>query len=118
MRIGELSRRTSVSRDTIRFYERNGLISSDPGQSSTNTYRNYPEDTVLTLQLIQEAQTAGFSLAELRLFIRTLDESSNGDFDAEAFLDQKIDEVERNITRSRRFLKTLKQTKTVLQQTH
>ena len=81
MRIGELSKRTSVSRDAIRFYERNGLITSQPSASASNNYRVYPEDTALTLELIREAQAAGFSLSELRLFIDTLRNSSDPDFD-------------------------------------
>jgi len=44
MRIGELAKRSEVSRDTIRFYERNGLIFSMPSDSGTNSYREYFEE--------------------------------------------------------------------------
>jgi DNA-binding transcriptional MerR regulator len=114
MRIGELSKRTSVSRDTIRFYERNGLIKSRPSASATNSYRDYSEDAELTLELIREAQAAGFTLEELRRFIAQLEASPSDGFDGEAFLEQKIREVKQKIRRSKRFLRTLRMTKQAL----
>ncbi len=115
MRIGVLAKRASVSRDTIRFYERKGLILSRPSASATNSYRDYPEETVLTIGMIREARAAGFTIAELREFLRQMDRVMSDEFDGEAFLQQKIDEVEENIRRSRRFLKTLKATQLALE---
>lgn len=66
MRIGELSERAGVSRDTIRFYERNGLIFSGAGQSETNNYRDYAEENVLWLGFVIGAREAGMSVADLR----------------------------------------------------
>lgn len=114
MRIGELSKRTSLSRDTIRLYERSGLISSVPSKSSSNNYRDYPDETALTLELIGEAQAAGFTLAELRLFIATLQNSSDPGFNSDRFLADKIHEVEATIEKSKRFLKTLHKTRAAL----
>jgi DNA-binding transcriptional MerR regulator len=114
MRIGELAKRSNLSRDAIRFYERNGLIRSDPGRDASNNYRDYPEDCVPTLDMISEAQAAGFTIAELRRFMQQLDAASTTDFDGEAFLQQKIEEVEENIRRSHRFLETLKAAKAAL----
>ncbi len=112
MRIGELAKRTGLSRDTIRFYERRGLIVSEPESGGTNSYRSYPEEAVLTLELIREAQDAGMTLADLTVFMAQVgaDDSEDG----EAFLDAKIAEVEARIARSQRFLKTLRQTRAAL----
>ncbi|MBW8639929.1 MerR family transcriptional regulator [Hoeflea sp. WL0058] len=114
MRIGELAKRTGLSRDSIRFYEKNGLIRSDPGDEPSNNYRDYPEDLLPTLEMIAEAQAAGFTISELRRFMAQLDAASIHDFDGEAFLQGKIEEVERNIIRSKRFLETLKAAKSAL----
>lgn len=114
MRIGELAKRARVSRDAIRFYERNGLIASQPSDSATNNYRIYPADTIPTLELIQEAQAAGLTLADLRAFIAALQNACTQDFDADAFLDAKIEEVEERIRQSKRFLRALKQTKAAI----
>ncbi len=114
MRIGELARQASVSRDTIRFYERNGLLSSSPGASRTNNYRDYPDSAVLTLELIQEAKAAGFTLAELVIFLGQIEASNEENFDGDAFLQEKIEEVEAKIIRSQKFLQTLKLTRQAL----
>ncbi|RME17709.1 MAG: MerR family transcriptional regulator [Alphaproteobacteria bacterium] len=66
MRIGELAERSGLSRDTIRFYERNGLVRSVPGSSATNNYRDYPEDNLVWLRFITGAREAGLSIADLR----------------------------------------------------
>ena len=114
MRIGELSRRVGLSRDAIRLYERRGLISSAPGGEATNNYRTYPEDAVMTLELIRDAQAAGVTLADLAILIGQISAADGDDFDGDAFLAEKIEEVERRIEQSSRFLDTLKQTRAAL----
>ncbi len=114
MRIGEIARRSGLSRDTIRFYERHGLIASTPGAGSTNSYREYDGDLLERLAMIREAQAAGMSLADLALFIRQLEDAADDDFDAEAFLDLKIVEIENRMARSRQFLETLRATRLAL----
>ncbi|MEO6223664.1 MAG: heavy metal-responsive transcriptional regulator [Vicinamibacterales bacterium] len=60
---GALSRQTGVSTDTLRHYERKGLLASPPRTSSG--YRRYPQDAVVRVRLIQRALIIGFSLDEL-----------------------------------------------------
>ncbi|MEM7302877.1 MAG: MerR family transcriptional regulator [Pseudomonadota bacterium] len=111
MRIGELAKRADVSRDTIRFYERHGLISSSPSEVTSNSYRDYPDSTLEVLSMIREAQNAGFSIADLTFFLSEIGTGS-GDPDAvEAFLNNKIAEVEESIARASSFLSLLKQTR-------
>lgn len=64
MKIGELALRSGLAPSRIRFYERIGLL--PPPQRAANSYRAYPEDAVLLLQMIAAAQQAGFSLDEVR----------------------------------------------------
>ena len=103
-----------LSRDTIRFYERNGLIASSSAAGSTNSYRNYTDDVLERLSMIREAQAAGLSIADLGLLVRQLENATSEGFDAEAFLDLKIVEIENRIQRSERFLQTLKETREAL----
>jgi len=63
MRIGELSRRTGVSRDTIRFYEKAGLLSP---HVSRNGYRLFDASHLDLLRSIRIAQVLGFTLAEIK----------------------------------------------------
>lgn len=114
MRIGELSKKSGLSRDTLRYYERQGLITSEPEGGESNTYRAYPDATLLTLEWIAEAQSAGMTLADLTVLIGQLDAETGEDFDGFAFLDQKITEVEERIAMSKRFLETLRDTKKAL----
>ncbi len=66
LRPGELARLTGVSKDTLRHYERLGLLSSARSQ---NGYRAYPVWSPGRVQLVQRALSFGFSLDELaRLF--------------------------------------------------
>ena len=73
MLIGELSKRSGLTRDTIRFYEKENLI--EPGKKGrtllqSNTYKNYPESTVATLTFIQRTKVLGFTLAEIKEMLR------------------------------------------------
>lgn len=107
MRIGELARRSALPRDTLRYYERLGLIASVP-EGAANTYRDYPEETVWTLEQIADARAAGLTIAELSVFLGQLDAADVEEFDGEAFLDARIAEVEARIHRARRFLAALR----------
>ncbi len=66
MRIGELAQRTGVSPDTIRFYEKQGLLDASLYQRHDNNYRMYGEAAVERLLLIRQAKRFGFTLTELR----------------------------------------------------
>ena len=92
MRIGELAEKSGVSRDTIRFYERNGLIVSVAGESATNNYRVYAEDSLIWLGFFTGAREAGMSVADLRSIV----EAVAGNCDREAarnIMHQKIGEL-------------------------
>lgn len=115
MRIGELAKQAQVSRDTIRFYERHGLIRSDVDPEAGNSYRIYPEDAVLTLEVIRDAQSAGLSIAEITVFMGQFMAQDENSGDVMGFLDARISEVRSRITASKRFLEMLEQTKAALE---
>lgn len=62
MRIGELSERSGLSRDAIRFYETRGLVAS---HRSPNGYREFAADAEPWLAYVRTAQRLGFTLAEI-----------------------------------------------------
>ncbi len=64
MKIGELAKATGLSTSAIRFYEQSGLLAAPP--RGLNRYRDYPDDAVERLKLVQLAQRLGFSLDALR----------------------------------------------------
>jgi MerR family copper efflux transcriptional regulator len=61
--IGEVARRAGVNVETVRFYERQGLIAQPPRRRSG--YRQYPEDAVRRIQFIRQAKELGFTLLEI-----------------------------------------------------
>jgi len=63
MKIGELSKHTDVSIDTIRYYELRGLI--PPALRTVSGYRQYAADDVLRLRFIVQAKELGFTLEEI-----------------------------------------------------
>ncbi|GAA6189136.1 MerR family transcriptional regulator [Litorivita sp. NS0012-18] len=92
MRIGELAQKSGVSRDTIRFYERNGLITSTVEDSETNSYRNYKDDCLVWLKFFAGARDAGMSVADLRSIVEATAQSCDRDL-ARAVVQRKIAEL-------------------------
>ena len=64
MRIGELARLAGVNIQTVRFYERAGLLPAPP--RSTSGYRLYAEKDLHRMLFIQQAKELGFSLKDVR----------------------------------------------------
>jgi len=65
--IGELSKRTGFSRDTIRFYEKLGAII--PAFRRESRYREYTDEAVSTLLFIKSLKKVGFTLAQIKEWI-------------------------------------------------
>ena len=63
MRIGELAERARVNVQTVRYYERRGLLDDPRGRGSG--YREYGDATLARLRFIRRAQELGFTLAEI-----------------------------------------------------
>ncbi|MDX8347635.1 MerR family transcriptional regulator [Cognatiyoonia sp. IB215446] len=91
MKIGDVAAELGVSTDTIRFYEKRGLIHAD---RQINGYRDFSPVAVQTLHLIRVAQALGFTLGEIAQITKTLSDTAM-DADAVAeLLRGKISEVE------------------------
>lgn len=62
--IGQIASRTKTSADSIRFYEREGLIT--PAARSRAGYRLYTDEAMRRLAFVRHAQECGFALSEIR----------------------------------------------------
>ena len=71
MRIGQLASQSGVPVDTIRYYEKLGLL-PHPART-TNGYRAYPDGAIARLQLIRNAVRFGFPLKEVARFLKVRD---------------------------------------------
>ncbi len=63
MTIGVIARREGLAAETLRYYERLGLIA--PSRRTASNYRLYNEDAARRLRFIRRAQALGFSLSEI-----------------------------------------------------
>lgn len=79
MMIGKVAKSAGIGVETVRFYERRGLIASPPRNKSG--YRQYPVSTIHRLRFIRRAKELGFSLREIKelLELRTDPTSTCGD---------------------------------------
>lgn len=77
--IGKLATLAGVSTDTLRFYEREGLIA--PSDKSAGGYRLYDADAMVRLRFIKQARDCGFTLTEIQqlLVLRHQNEACCGD---------------------------------------
>ena len=64
LRTGELAKQADVNVETLRFYERKGLLPEPPRGKSG--YREYPPESVQRLRFVKRAQELGFSLKEIK----------------------------------------------------
>ncbi|MGQ0655334.1 MAG: heavy metal-responsive transcriptional regulator [Betaproteobacteria bacterium] len=73
--IGKVAERSQVTADSIRYYEREGLVR--PAKKSEAGYRLYTEEAIRRIAFIKQAQECGFSLAEIRelLELRSTDQA-------------------------------------------
>ncbi|WP_390913873.1 MerR family transcriptional regulator [Pseudosulfitobacter sp. SM2401] len=100
MMIGELAKRSGLSKDGLRHYEALGLIHSSPVAAGSRTYRIYDDTTLERLSLISLAKRLGFKLKELtesldRLFSDTVSREERAQIISEkvAEVDIRIEEL-------------------------
>ena len=67
LRTGQVAAAAGVGRETLRYYERRGLLG--PAPRSIGGHRHYPAETVTRLRMIKAAQQLGFSLEEVAALI-------------------------------------------------
>jgi len=97
MRAGQLADAAGVSVQTIRFYERRGLLPAPPRLSSG--YRDYPADMLSRVLLIKQMQGLGFTLRELERFIRLLESEPNNPAERRKCVEAKLRSIDDQILR-------------------
>ena len=108
MRSGELARAAGVSADTLRHYERLGLL-AEPARRD-NGYRVYPPAALARVRLIQGGLAIGFTLAELATFLGLRDSGGAPCRRVRAAAGERLAEVESRIDELCRFRDDLRRT--------
>lgn len=105
LKIGEVAERGGVNLQTIRYYEREGLLLEPPRLASG--YRMFPAETVRRVRFIKRAQDLGFTLAEIKELLSLRIDSKRNSAEVRALAEAKISDIEEKI-------RTLKKMKRVL----
>lgn len=97
MLIGELAQKTNVSRHTIRFYEKMGLIRIPEKSRRDNNYKEYPEETLKRILAIQHIKSQGFTLKEARAIIDLVQSGTLDPDRAKKYILKKVSGIEKQI---------------------
>jgi MerR family mercuric resistance operon transcriptional regulator len=95
MRIGMLARQTGCQVETIRYYERVGIL-PEP-QRGLNNYRHYGEMHRRRLRFVRRCRDLGFRLEEVRNLLGMIDGGTQSCAEVEALARQHLDEIQTKI---------------------
>jgi len=105
MRIGKVAAQAGVSVQTLRYYERRGLVEGP--ERTPSGLRSYPEDAVRRVRFIKRAQELGFSLAEIVELLSLRDDTSASCGEVLAATEAKIEAIDRKLRDLRRMKRAL-----------
>lgn len=108
LRIGEVARLAGVGVETVRFYERQGLL--DEPQRRASGYRQYSGEAIAVLRFIRRAKQLGFTLNEVKSLLNLRLDSSATRGDVRHMAQEKVTDIEtriRDLQRMRDSLVTL-----------
>ena len=97
MLIGELSTKTGFSRDTIRFYEKQGLIKIGQGERRNNNYKEYSDTTLTRLLLVKHIKGFGFTLNEIADLIDMIETNTASCTNVSKRVAEKISIIDKKI---------------------
>jgi Hg(II)-responsive transcriptional regulator len=107
LKIGQLARVANVNIDTIRYYERQGLLPEPIRQDSG--YRQYSQDDVKQLRFIKRAQKLGFSLREIKELLALRVDSDTVCQDVQRRSTAKVEDIEQKIASLRQIQHALEE---------
>jgi MerR family mercuric resistance operon transcriptional regulator len=105
MTISQAARRAGCGVETIRFYERQGLIERPPKPAAG--FRRYPSEIVDRVRFIRQAQGLGFSLREIDELLSLRTDPAADCADVRSRASAKLDEVARRIDQLERIREAL-----------
>jgi MerR family copper efflux transcriptional regulator len=109
--IGHLAKQAGVNLETVRYYERRGLLPKPP--RSASGYRLFPTDSARRLRFIRRAQELGFSLKEIRELLSLRVSRTTTSRDIRARAEAKIADIDAKIRSLDSMKKTLRKLTTV-----
>ena len=107
MTIGTLAKKSEVTVEAIKFYEKQGLLPRPTKPSSG--YRSYPEDYISRISFIKRAQELGFTLREVKELLKLKVDKKTTCGQVMNKTNEKLLEVEKKILALQQMKKSLKQ---------
>ncbi len=104
--IGTLSKQTGCNIETIRYYERIGILSKPP--RTEGGHRLYEREQIKRLMFVRRSRELGFSLEEIRTLLRLVDGKRYTCEEVKAVTDRHVEDVRKKISDLRRLQKTLR----------
>lgn len=108
MQIGALCQSTGMSKDTIRFYEKIGLLVDV--KRKANGYKEYSDSHVEQLKLLKHAKELGFTLNEIKELAGLFFSKKLTSSDMNTYLESKEKEIDEKITKLKNFKKEIRET--------
>lgn len=105
MTIGQLAARTGVGVETLRFYEREGLLQRPPRRASG--YRDYPADAVRRVRFIRHARALGFPLGDIAELLALRADPNRSCARVRARAEARLAEIEEKLRALRRMKRAL-----------
>jgi len=106
MRIGELSKSTGFQIETLRYYEKQGLLK--PVSRTESGYREYDRESLKQLRFIKQAKSVGFSLNEIaELLTLRVERDQHSCGDVKEIAEQKITQIDNKINELKYMRKAL-----------
>jgi MerR family copper efflux transcriptional regulator len=107
--IADFCRTTGLPRDTVRYYEKLGLLNPIAGKGGTNSYLHYQSDDVERAAQIKLGQSLGFTLREIKDLMRSWESPTFAKEKRVFLMKQKIEQIDIRIAQLRsikRYFKT------------
>ncbi len=105
--IGKIAKTAAVGVETIKFYEKKGLLAKPP--KPTKGFRLYPEDYASRISFIKRAQDLGFTLREVKELLKLKVDKAATCGQVKKRTELKIDEIEKKIEDLKKMKRTLQQ---------
>jgi len=97
LKVSEVAQQAGVSRDAVRFYEKEGLLPAPP--RSPSGYREYDATAPQRIQFIKGAQEMGLKLAEIKELLEIQDKGACPCGHTRTIVERRLDEIDAEIAR-------------------
>lgn len=97
MTIGEVAEAAGVNRQTLRYYERRGIV--EPLGRSRGGYRLYPPETARVVRFIKKAQELGFTLEEIEVLLSLRENEDRTCGEVRDLATEKLSDIDQKIAR-------------------